>query len=1121
MAQWSFAQTTVVNFPSAFNDAMVVSGTNAQTNFGSQGALEVFHKLNGSGNNASSIASRSYIQYDISNIPSDAIIVSAKLKLKPIQVSNNADHSIFIERVARNATWKEGTITWNNQPEVVTTDRLAFTNNETSNTNLQEFEVTNHIQQMVYNSGYNNGWRISLQNETGTTNYGMAYSSSDVSQANKRPELTVEYILPIQLTSSVTHCTAGSNDGSFSIAVSGGSGIPQNRLYLYKVVHDVNQVGFASLLNVASAHNLLYNSTSRVITADNLESGIYMIRVMDQVYNSDGDNKYSFYKYILVGREGETTSGLLLPHYNYQENTTIARDKPTKANPTDMANTIFFTPYQSIALRVADAVDNYEYASLVKYQLDFDDQLEFSKAELKMRAWSKFFRHHQSSNAVNLSLATSSWEEESVTWNTRPSVINKHQIQIPATTTIGYEQNHTWDAVDIGPFVAYWQENPAQNYGFEIALANYNFTQYAQRSYKSHQENNHFVYFEFTVKAGDNTTYDDEKKKGTLTVTAPSGSTGPYKYLLSYEPLPDLTTLWNGIKDEVPITQASFFQGDEQSSTFTFTDLDAERYYVGIYDNNGNKISDQDAVVGPEIRLVNASNVEYRDGSVSFAGNGQTGVASIEGLLDVDQNGGIEFEIEEPGDFVLGFNKAMDQMPSSTTEFDLGVEFLTSNSQIRVFAEGNQLFTDTYRVGDKLRLEKREGRLYCYFKGFEIAKYDIPLTASGQYRTDIFYKGVVGKTTKLTKYDDYVEFFIPYRVQEIHAKDCDNPMGGVSILPAFGISGSGTYSIVNLETGSGISGTLGEGSPGFSIPLPAGEYSITFTWDGGAPSTYTRYFNIGVPVDWNISNAYFEEVDGTVNTITTDGSANVGKAFSKNTLLSSEEGWASFNVKLKKYYPPWGAPSLFAGAINAKVGLGSAPVSIYAKVNVHSVGPDIINKYVWVSDVSNSVVSTPFITWRDGPFKIKLETGNFKVSFNNSASSIATIAAPIDVSAYKLYASGLSSTIYDSYASFCLAIPDQYVTPKREIEGGYFLVPKDHLLRFEFAEEYTLGNELKYTVKDFQGATVLDSDAQVIAEVFGDNRLQLDVSTLIAEQYYVMEILNDKGENWFIRFKKQ
>ncbi|MCC7453837.1 MAG: T9SS type A sorting domain-containing protein, partial [Crocinitomix sp.] len=80
------------------------------------------------------------------------------------------------------------------------------------------------------------------------------------------------------------------------------------------------------------------------------------------------------------------------------------------------------------------------------------------------------------------------------------------------------------------------------------------------------------------------------------------------------------------------------------------------------------------------------------------------------------------------------------------------------------------------------------------------------------------------------------------------------------------------------------------------------------------------------------------------------------------------------------------------------------------------------------------------------------------------------------------------------------------------------LVPTDDVLRFEFNEEYALAGNLNYVVRDFKGQP--QAGLADFTEEFGDNRLLLDVSTLSAG-VYILEIINDKGENWFLRFKVQ
>ena len=61
---------------------------------------------------------RALIHFDLSSIPSGATIVSAKLKLyTKAHSGHNRTHNIHRTK----ASWTENTVTWNNQPDIVST----------------------------------------------------------------------------------------------------------------------------------------------------------------------------------------------------------------------------------------------------------------------------------------------------------------------------------------------------------------------------------------------------------------------------------------------------------------------------------------------------------------------------------------------------------------------------------------------------------------------------------------------------------------------------------------------------------------------------------------------------------------------------------------------------------------------------------------------------------------------------------------------------------------------------------------------------------------------------------------------------------------------------------------
>ena len=71
-------------------------------------------------------------------------------------------------------------------------------------------------------------------------------------------------------------------------------------------------------------------------------------------------------------------------------------------------------------------------------------------------------------NDFTLNRITSNWDENTVTWNTQPSVSMINEIQLPATTS----ENQDFIDIDITQWIQEMIDKPAENYGFMIRLKN-------------------------------------------------------------------------------------------------------------------------------------------------------------------------------------------------------------------------------------------------------------------------------------------------------------------------------------------------------------------------------------------------------------------------------------------------------------------------------------------------------------------------------------------------------------------------------------------------------------------------------------------------------------------------
>lgn len=162
----------------------------------------VMGKWNYSEYNDSAII-RSYIRFDsLSNIPSTAVIISAKLKLYGEPSSNvfpfgnsyyigssNPENSCVVQRVT-GGTWQENTITFNNMPATTTKDQASFPASTTQFNYNTTVDVTAIVAKMVSLSK-NYGFCIRLTNEF---NYrAIEFSTSEATNKALRPKLIIQY----------------------------------------------------------------------------------------------------------------------------------------------------------------------------------------------------------------------------------------------------------------------------------------------------------------------------------------------------------------------------------------------------------------------------------------------------------------------------------------------------------------------------------------------------------------------------------------------------------------------------------------------------------------------------------------------------------------------------------------------------------------------------------------------------------------------------------------------------------------------------------------------------------------------------------------------------------------
>lgn len=226
----SFGQTTTVVFkPNAtvgkdtpiwkFDDDCIGNGstqTNADRNFGTEETLWMkdwtWNAIGCSGGTIRSLLCFT----ELSNIPSNAVIVSATLRLYGVTSDRNTsypgapasyyENTVVVQQIT--SPWNENTVTWNTQPSTTTANQFIIPQS-TSEYNWNYSNSSSELVAMVQNmvSGNNYGFMLRLQTEQHYRN--MVFASSDHPDASLHPELEVTYRV---CNAHFSYCVANTGD---------------------------------------------------------------------------------------------------------------------------------------------------------------------------------------------------------------------------------------------------------------------------------------------------------------------------------------------------------------------------------------------------------------------------------------------------------------------------------------------------------------------------------------------------------------------------------------------------------------------------------------------------------------------------------------------------------------------------------------------------------------------------------------------------------------------------------------------------------------------------------------------------------------------------------------------
>ncbi len=147
--------------------------------------------------NGIQMGQRGLVKFDMSSIPANAIILSAKLTLYSnptplngdlVHANSGPDNTTLIQRVT--SSWTAATVKWVNQPAVTTTNQIVIPHTTQPFLDLVDMDVKTLVQSMV-TSNANYGFLIRLQTENIYNS--RIFASSFYSNQSLHPKLVVEY----------------------------------------------------------------------------------------------------------------------------------------------------------------------------------------------------------------------------------------------------------------------------------------------------------------------------------------------------------------------------------------------------------------------------------------------------------------------------------------------------------------------------------------------------------------------------------------------------------------------------------------------------------------------------------------------------------------------------------------------------------------------------------------------------------------------------------------------------------------------------------------------------------------------------------------------------------------
>lgn len=541
--------------------------------------------------------------------------------------------------------------------------------------------------------------------------------------------------------------------------------------------------------------------------------------------------------------------------------------------------------------------------------------------------------------------------------------------------------------------------------------------------------------------------------------------------------------------------------------------------------------------VGVEVEYANTTGLTMTNGEVtkSAADGWGTGLTTLKNIVNGDGQISLEIIDDVAREFTYGLRNINNLQANTYQEMDYAF-YVDSTNQLYAWDNGQLTNLGTTNGGDILTIKKEENTIFFQKNGTTLRQIndssstiylvDFSLRSSGMRLAQI---GIGGWT------------IVP-NVSAIitHAKSCGFEGGAIDLAIKGGVPPY-TYAWNNGATTQDITG------------LTPGIYTVTITQNSPFLQAITKTYEIGYEVVWT------DLIDAVANgnSVSSTSTTTIeSSAKSTNRILGNQSGWVEFTIPVLPFtdfynYPLGNRTEIVNGGIlfiestdsdhNAGTGDYISHSGFYADRDIHHASNPNYSYVLSTNDMyltqENIYFSEPFVN--SDRFRIEWipnlsDPTNSTINYyKNGVLRASSVNEPINISKdfnlfilldnnsdWLLERSSLSNVVTSFGCPTFNPVYSQQATLKKKLDGGFYVADNGHLF-FQYNELYK-GGSLNYKIYNSSGVVVLDGVQLPQTKKFGLNKYQLNLNfrtEFTPEEFYVLEVINDKNQSEFLRFK--